>query len=91
MKCRNRPIEFEAVKLIGFDNGEPVFSEEPEWLKDALGEEITVVNGGEFPKLELKTFYRRRNIVQNDFILYNGTLDSCHSFEFEMTNQPQSH
>ena len=45
MKCRNRPIEFEAVKLIGFDNGEPVFSEEPEWLKDALGEEITVVNG----------------------------------------------
>ena len=88
MKCRNRPIEFEAVKLIGFDNGEPVFSEEPEWLKDALGEEITVVNGEEFPKLELKTFYRRKLIVQNDFILYNGTLDSCHSLEFEQWYEP---
>ena len=89
MKYRKKPIEVEAIKFIGFDNGKPVFSEEPEWLKDALGKEISVVNVGKFPKLTLKThIYRNRLVTQSDYIIYDGEINALPSCVFEQWYAP---
>lgn len=89
MKYRNKPTEVEAVKFIGFDNREPVFSEEPEWLKDSLGKEITVANVGNFPKLTLKTcIYRNRLVTQSDYIIYDGKIKVLPSCVFEQWYEP---
>ena len=83
MKCRKKPIEYEFTIFIGFDKGKPVFSEEPEWLANALGKEISIVSVGEFSKLKLCTPRWRKLITQGDYILYDGELNACHSYEFE--------
>ena len=89
MKYRKKPIEVEAVKFIGFKNEEPVFSEELEWLKDALGKEITVVNVGKFTKLTLNThIYRNRLVTQSDYIIYDGEINALPSCVFEQWYEP---
>lgn len=84
MKARNKPVEVEAVKFLGVDQG---FKERPDWLLKAIYIDEKIRFFGTVDKLDIDTLEGTIQASAGDYIIkgVSGEFYPCKPDIFEKT------